>query len=231
MVRTAILAGILLVMLSMAYSRPGALPSFERTPEPVVAEQPAVEALPPPRAEAPRAQPAPVAEKEAPAAVAAPEDTEVAEVAPEPAAPVAPARDVPPPVKAEPGRPLSLLPETQAATTQREPMNLKPLVSDDMPTPPTPMMPPVQAAQVPPAPLPEINVPTRPVMMPRDFASRLMPDSVAAAEDSASAPQVAEARAPTIAPGTKFMSPEERSRELYRLAREMEDTFIQKLTQ
>ena len=33
------------------------------------------------------------------------------------------------------------------------------------------------------------------------------------------------------AAGAKFMTPQERSRELYRLAREMEDTFIEKMTQ
>lgn len=242
MIRTAILAGILLVMLSMAYDRPGAMPSLGRVVEPVVSEQPPVEeaAREPaaPRLETPREQPVMVAQpkKEAPAEVVAPEEPEVAEVTPEPVAPTAPAHDVLPPVKAEPGRPISLLPETQTAAPARDPSRYAPLVSDNMPAPPAPVLPPVQTAKAEPVPaadLPEVHVPTRPVMVPQDFASRLMPDNAAATEPAAppAAPQVAEARAPVVAAGTKFMTPEERSRELYRLAREMEDTFIQKLTQ
>lgn len=242
MIRTAILAGILLVMLSMAYSRPGALPSFARNVESSVSEQPAVEeaarAPVSPRIETPREQPTPavVAKKVEPAEVAAPEEPVLAEVAPEPAAPIVPVRETLPPAKAEPGRPLSLLPESQTAAPARDPAHYAPLVSDNMPAPPAPVLPPAEAAKIEPVPaaeLPEVHVATRPVMVPQDFASRLMPDNVAAAEPAAppAAPQVAEARGPVIAPGTKFMTPEERSRELYRLAREMEDTFIQKLTQ
>jgi hypothetical protein len=239
MIRTAILAGILLVMLSMAYSRPGALPSLTRAPAPAVSEQPAVEeaARVPasPRVETPREEPVPavVAKKEEPAVVAAPEEPAVAEVTPEPVAPIVPVRETLPSAKVEPGRPLSLLPETQTAAPARDPSRYAPLVSENMPAPPAPVLPPAQAAKVEPVPaaeLPEVHVATRPVMVPQDFASRLMPNNVTATEPPA-APQVAEARGPVIAPGTKFMTPEERSRELYRLAREMEDTFIQKLTQ
>ncbi|MGE4063083.1 MAG: hypothetical protein AB7E79_06920 [Rhodospirillaceae bacterium] len=250
MIRTAILAGILLVMISMAYTRPGALPSFEPAVE--VSERSEVEAVQPqrpaPRAEAPRpeAAAAAVAKAREPAKAAAPvleepaeiEEPAVAEAAPESVLPAsaapAPARQVLPPVKAEPGKPISLLPETQTAAAPRESAPVAPLVSDNMPAAPAPTLPQqtAKAEPLPAAELPEINVPTRPVMVPQDYASRLTPANVAAAEaatPAAAAPHVT-ARALTIAPGTKFMTPEERSRELYRLAREMEDTFIKNLT-
>lgn len=240
MIRTAILAGILLVMLSMAYSRPGAVPSLVREAaqpaedhEEIAQEEPA-----PVRAATPRAvaaakveepeeelEPAITVEDEAP--VDEPQ-VAVAPVAPLP--PVMPAREEPRsgPVAAEPGRPISLLPPSMTAA--REPARIEPLVSDDMPALAAPQMPPSQemaaAPAAPPAPLPEVHVPTRPVMAPSDLASRLpapgvTPDAVEPA---------LEARV-TAASGPKYMTPQERSRELYRLAREMEDTFIQKMTQ
>lgn len=238
MIRTAILAGILLVMLSMAYSRPGTLPSLDRLAAPAVEEDAEAATEAPPvretqaRAEAPRPAPV-VVEKEEPTAVEEPaevasapvaEEPQVAEIAPAPVMPVAP-----PAKPAEIGRPISLLPEAQApATPVREAARIAPLVSDEMPAPPAPTLPSVQeakAAPIPAAELPEVNVPTRPVMAPQDFASRLTPEGTLAP------PPAMEPRAPVIASGQKFMTPEERSRELYRLAREMEDTFIQKLTQ
>ena len=85
MIRTAILAGILLVLLSMAYSRPGAMPSFVRTAAPVIEEARAPAHVEPARAEAPK--PAPVVEEEvalseAVAAAPAPPAAVVEEVAP-----------------------------------------------------------------------------------------------------------------------------------------------------
>lgn len=233
MIRTTILAGILLVMLSMAYSRPGAMPSFS-APAPVAAEEeeaiqeepiaaPAVR-----RAEPPREAAVSVAKKEEPIAeepAALPEAAEepkVAEVTPQPAAPPAPAAPV-----NEPGRPISLLPPSMAPAQAAK---VEPLVSDDMPPPPVlpAAAPPVQEAAAP-APLPEVYVPTRPVNAPQDMASRLTPDGKLAPA-SPSVPQ-AEVRAPMVAAvGTKFMTPQERSRELYKLAREMEDTFIENMT-
>lgn len=252
MIRTAILAGILLVMLSMAYSRPGAFPSLGDVVAPVVEAEQEVAPLGPvhqasPHVETPRAvaadtpkheEPAP-AEEQADLAPVPQEEPQVAEVAP-PAVTLAPAAMIaePHPAKqAEIGRPVSLLPEPQVpAAPAREVARLGPLVSDDMPPPPAPTLPPAQevkAVPVPAAELPEVNVPTRPVMAPQDFASRLTPDGNLAAPVAvpAPAPAIAEPRAPVMASAPKFMTPEERSRELYRLAREMEDTFIQKMTQ
>jgi hypothetical protein len=234
MIRTAILAGILLVMLSMAYSRPGAIPSFGDRAPVAAEEQDAREPAPiaePIRqyAEPPRPAPVSAAKKEEPdaeEAAALPEPAEeepqVAEVAQQPATPDAPAARV-----NEPGRPISLLPPSM---TPAPAAKVEPLVSDDMPAPPAPVLPTVlpqvQEAAAP-APLPEVYVPTRPVNAPQDMASRLTPDGKLA---PASAPQ-ADARAPMVAAvGTKFMTPQERSRELYKLAREMEDTFIENMT-
>jgi hypothetical protein len=233
MIRTTILAGILLVMLSMAYSRPGAMPSFGSRA--AVEEQDAIQEEPVAapavhRAEPPRAAPVSVAKKEEPVIEEEPEmlsapveEPQVAAVAPQPVtpppAPLTPA--------AEPGRPIPLLPPAMAPA---QPAKIAPLVSEDMPAPPAPVLPPapapVQEAAAP-APLPEVYVPTRPVNAPQDLASRLTPDGKVAP----AAPPQAEARAPMVAAvGTKFMTPQERSRELYKLAREMEDTFIENMT-
>lgn len=226
MIRTAILAGILLVMLSLAYSRPGAVPLLAAR-APVVEEAEVVqdESIAEPVA---RRAPPRVAKSEDPK-IAEPEqlslplEEQVAETAP--AAPVLPPRPVAPPAPAaEPGRPISLLPQTANAVPLREPKQIAPLISDDMPAAPAPMLPAVQEATVPAA-LPEVYVPTRPVNAPQDLASRMTPDGKVAPA------VVADARAPMVAAaGTKFMTPQERSRELYKLAREMEDTFIQNMT-
>jgi hypothetical protein len=72
--------------------------------------------------------------------------------------------------------------------------------------------------------LPVVNVPTRPVVTPWEAPEGTRGRELAAAEIDGGAPQTAEA-----APAPKFMTPEERSRELHRLAREMENTFIGKL--
>lgn len=231
MIRTAILAGILLVMLSMAYSRPGAVPSFVRdAAQPADEQEEIVHEEPAPVRAAPRAVAAAKIEEaeeeeeiEPPVASAMAEPIEEPEVATAPVAPVLPA-----PVAAEPGRPISLLPPSMTAA--REPARMEPLVSDDMPAPAAPQMPPAQAVAAAPAapsaPLPEVHVPTRPVMTPSDFASRLPAPGVT---PDAAEPAM-EARV-TAASGPKYMTPQERSRELYRLAREMEDTFIQKMTE
>lgn len=210
MIRTAILAGILLVMLSMAYSRPGAIPTFgarapapeEEQAEEQAEEQDALREEPVAKPVVHRAEPsrpAPVSANEEdpkfeePAVPPAPvEEPRVAEVAPQPVTPAA-----------DPGRPISLLPPSMI---------------------PAPVLPTAQDAAAP-APLPEVHVPTRPVNAPQDLASRLTPEG-----KLAPAPQ-AELRAPMVAAaGTKFMTPQERSRELYKLAREMEDTFIENMT-
>lgn len=242
MIRTAILAGILLVMLSMAYSRPGAVPSFARDAAPVVEEQDEVvredvmQDKPAPVHKAPRGVAAAKVEEpeediEELAAVEEPiDEPQIAAIPVAPPAPVVPAREEPrpAPVAAEPGRPLSLLPPSMTAA--REPARMEPLVSDNMPAPAAPQMPPAQiVSELPaatPVPLPEVHVPTRPVMAPSDFASRLPAPGVT---PDAAEPAL-ETRV-TAASGPKFMTPQERSRELYRLAREMEDTFIQKMTQ
>ncbi|MGE3335323.1 MAG: hypothetical protein AB7I36_16885 [Rhodospirillaceae bacterium] len=227
MIRTTILAGILLVMLSMAYSRPGAMPSFggravveeqEAIQEEPVAE-PSVRHVAPPRV----AKKEEVAVPEEPEELSEPvEEPQLAEVAPQPMTPHA----LPAPV-AERGRPISLLPPSMTPAPSAK---IEPLVSEDMPAPPAPALPPavapVQEAAVL-APLPEVYVPALPVNAPQDIASRTMPDGKVA---PVAAPQT-EIRAPMVAAvGTKFMTPQERSRELYKLAREMEDTFIENMT-
>jgi len=231
MIRTAILAGILLVLLSMAYSRPGAMPSFSRTVAPVIEEASAPARAEPMRAEAPTS--APVVEEEVAlsepvAAAPAPPAPVVEDVAPMPA-PIEPQRAELPSPMADAGKPVQLLPESmRAAAPEPVRASITPLVADNMPPPPAPQLPAEPAAA--PAALPETHVPTRPVMMPRDYASRLTPEGVM--PDPAPAPAaIPDARPPVIAAGTKFMTPEERSRELYRLAREMEDTFIRNMTQ
>lgn len=228
MIRTAILAGILLVMLSMAYSRPGAVPSFARE-----AAQPSQE-----REEIVQDEPAPARVKAAARVEEPAEDVDSPVVTAEAPVGEPPVKEAPVmqaqedrrsgPVVTEPGRPVSLLPPSMTAA--REPARIEPLVSDDMPAPAASQMRPTQEVAVapaaPPAPLPEVYVPTRPVMAPSDFASRLPAPGVTA---DAVAPAL-DARV-AAASGPKYMTPQERSRELYRLAREMEDTFIQKMTE
>ena len=217
MIRTAILAGIFLVLLSIAYSRPGTslLPTLRQEASqaaaqadltskpaalgaPAVAPTRAVVAVP-----AEPAAPLEVAHKEAPAAAPVQAEVQPAPV-PEVVQPPAPAiaQTAPPTV----GQPVSLLPPAETA--------------------------PARVAAVPPAPLtpaedlPLINVPARPVVTPWEAAPRTR--AAVAAATPAPAPADVAAKQPDEA-APKLMTPQERSRELYRLAREMEDTFIHKL--
>ncbi len=229
MIRTTILAGILLVMLSLAYSRPGVLPPFGVRAPAAAEEQETVQEEPVAAPAVHHAAQVSVARKEEPTieeepeVLAAPrEEPQVADIAPQPMTPPAP---VTPAV--EPGGPISLLPPAMASA---QPPKMERLVSDEMPAPPAAALPPVVAPvreAAAPAPLPEVYVPTRAVNAPQDLASRMTPDGKLA---PAAAPQAA-VRAPMIAAvGTKFMTPQERSRELYKLAREMEDTFIENMS-
>ena len=254
MIRTAILAGLLLVMLSIAYARID-LPPIPIRDTALITEPPPVEpslpseaakpvpkrtaAAQPPRpsrvhVEAPQVDEEPTVE-ETPAAerVNAPESAPVHVAAVVPAAP-APAVVAPPP---SPAAPLSLLTPPEPAAPKAA------AVAPPTVQAPVPLVPPAATveqaaveASAPPAPpmaekpttltkvedMPLIQVAPRRAMTPWDAPPGTVHNSV-----------VAQANDPTAKPAAdapKFMTPQERSRELYRLARDMEDLFITKLT-
>ncbi len=219
MVRTAILAGILLVLLAIAADRPGTLPQLPRialipsqaqAPVETVNEAPAqpvrkpVIAAKPAVVEEPQEEVADVASveepREEPAAVAAAD-------APAPVAPVA--APIAPPV--EVATVVPALPAPQAGA----PLRLLPPV----------MEPPAAAPPGPMTEVPVVSVPTRHLFKPVDELPRGA-DVAQMPEIPAAPAQLAQAQP---GEGVKFMSREERSRELYRLAREMENTFMDKL--
>lgn len=210
MIRTAILAGILLVMLSIAYNRPGTLPGTLPDEARVVAAvtapapEPEEPAQPAPRASAPaRIESAPMRDPVSQPVSQPPPPPVVVEDRTEASPPASPVVQisVSAPLPSV-GKPLSLLPP---AVTPPEQM---PSAQQEQPAPAL-------------APLPEVHVAPRPVMLPPDPASRQStPTSIATA---------ASADAPGATPPPRFMSPQERTRELYRLAREMEETFIDKM--
>ena len=257
MIRTAILAGIFLVMVSIAYSRIDLPPRPIRDtalitePPPVEPALPSEAAKPAPKRTAAKSTPArpapahveaPVTEEpeatepataepvkaQEPVIAPVPAPTQVAAVAPTAAAPVAP-----------PAAPLSLL---------APPESVAPKVAAVEPSAahaPVPLIPPAaapqaaveQAVEVPSAAqapvvekqttmtkaedMPLIQVPQRPVVAPWEAPSGTTHNSGAALATVGPAPAVET---------PKFMTPQERSRELYRLARDMEDLFITKLT-
>ena len=260
MIRTAILAGLFLVMLSIAYTRIDLPPIPVRDtalitePPPVEPSLPSEAAKPLPKrsaAQAPRAvrphiEAPQVKEAAAEEAVAdepvvaepvkaieplprpAPVHVAVAPVAPTPAAPVtnAPVSLLPPPESAAPriaavepaaGRaPAPLIPPAAPVEQKIEAPAAVPA--------PTPAAAP--AVEKPPVltkadDMPLIQVPQRPVVAPWEAPTGTTHNSGAALATVGAAPA---AEAP------KFMTPQERSRELYRLARDMEDLFITKLT-
>lgn len=228
MVRTAILAGILLVLLAIAADRPGTLPPLPRlalipnqapapgetvneaptqpvrkptiSAKPAVVEEPQEEVADVAPVEEPREEPATVA--------AAPSPAPVAPVADPIAPPVEVATAVPALPAPQPGAPLRLLPPAME--------------------PPAAVPAPQPVAAAPPAPMtevPVVSVPTRPLFKPVDELPRGA-DVAQMPEIPAAPAQVAQAQP---SEPVKFMSREERSRELYRLAREMENTFMDKL--
>jgi hypothetical protein len=239
MIRTAILAGIFLVLLSIAYSRPGVGPE-----KPNVA---VVEEMIRGRHDVAAAEPAP---KPIRSVHTAPAMTQREPVAEPPTASVAPAAPVevahkeevpaPPPAVAsvapsDPQHHLALptqlipaeAPQTQVADVApaavlRNPVPLVPPANE-----PAHATPPV--AGVPVAEMPLINVPARPVVTPWEAPPRPPAQTASASAPPAeTAAKQPDAKQPEEA-APKFMTPQERSRELYRLAREMEDTFIHKL--
>jgi hypothetical protein len=237
MIRTALLAGIFLVLLSLAYSRsgPNAGPSLLPAPE---EEAVSVKAVPPVKhiaqAHAPAVEPvrkaeahveapletAPAPQAIAPAAVEAP----VAE-APVAKAPAAPAPVVAQDTPKSAGQPVSLLPPEmqpkQAAATALAPLLPPEAAAPAAAAPPVvaqaPAPPAAPPAVTPAAEIPTVQVAARTAAAPYDVPSGSA--HVAVADPGAAKP----------ADAPKFMTPQERSKELYRLAREMEDTFIHKL--
>ncbi len=224
MIRTAILAGIFLVLLSIAYSRPGTglLPPLTRNASQVAAQ---ADLAPKPAAPATIASEAPVVaaapvKPVLPVEVAHKEETVAlpaqppvqAEALPVPAPDVAPSTAPAVAQTAAPtvGQPVSLLPPAETVPAR------------------VAVAPP--AALTPAEDLPLITVPARPVVTPWEAAPRTRAAMAAAAPAAPSAPAAvaAAAKQPDEA-APKLMTPQERSRELYRLAREMEDTFIHKL--
>ncbi|MHB1203922.1 MAG: hypothetical protein ACYCZX_00020 [Rhodospirillaceae bacterium] len=244
MIRTAILASIFLVLLSIAYSRPGALPENVQKVAAMIEEQPAakapapaqkqtasVSAPKPERAAAPpavAANPVTPSEPSPPAGIARKEEAldVPAPAAPPPVvtpAPAAVAQDARP----LPALPTSLMPSetprTQVASTA-QPSSLRN---------PVPLVPPADEpariaspALLPAEDMPLINVPARPVVAPWEAPPR--PRTATTVAVANPGPSDTAAKQPEdTAP--KLMTPQERSRELYRLAHEMEDTFIRKL--
>jgi len=237
MIRTAILAGIFLVLLSIAYSRPGTglLPALTRNASQVAAQ---ADLAPKPAAPAKAVEAVPVAA--APATVA-PVAPVVAAAPVEPLPPVEVAHKentvalpAQPPVQAEAQRALvpDVAPPTAPAVAQAAALTVGQPVSLLPPAETVParvaVAPP--AALTPAEDLPLITVPARPVVTPWEAAPRTRAAMAAAAAAAPSAPAAVDAAAkhPDEA-APKLMTPQERSRELYRLAREMEDTFIHKL--
>ena len=257
MIRTAILAGLFLVMLSIAYTRIDLPPipvrdtSLITEPPPVEPTLPSEAAKPLPKriaaahparphVEAPKVEEASVEEAaveepavaepvkihEPPAPLPAPARVAaIAPVAPAPAPPVATA-------------PVSLLPP-------QEPVAPKVAAAEPSAVQaPVPLIPPAAAPQAPiekevPAPvvasavekqptitkaedMPLIQVPQRPIVAPWEAPKGTTHNSGAALATVGTTQPAADA--------PKFMTPQERSRELYRLARDMEDLFITKLT-
>jgi len=210
MIRTAILAGLLLVMLSIAFSRVDLQPTpVQNTalitePPPVSPSLPSEAAKPAPRRVAAMpvrqqrvAAPEPIVEEEE---AEEEEEAVVAEVADPPKAPEPPAQ-----IQAaapSPNAPVSLLtpPEPKVAEA------------------PAPEKPPVMTKV---EDMPLVNVAQRPAMLPWDAPQGTTHNS--GATQTAGMPATPAVEAP------KFMTPQERSRELYRLARDMEDLFITKL--
>ena len=231
MIRTAILAGIFMVLLSIAYSRPGAgLLSATNQDESGVATiplQPALKHVA--RAAVPVAAPA---VQVAPPQAKPIEPVHVEEAA-TPAVPVTVSVAAPIVAQEAPrmaGQPVSLLPPIAAPRLQAVAEAPAPLVpppslpsmSENVPAAPAAVPPPAAVVAVmPAADIPTINVAARPVMTPWEAPPRARTATVAATQEIA-------AKAPEEA-APKLMTPQERSRELYRLAREMEDTFIHKL--
>ena len=242
MIRTAILAGIFLVMVSIAYSRIDLPPRPIRDtalitePPPVEPALPSEAAKPVPKRTAAKSTPArpapahveaPVTEEpeatepataepvkaQEPVIAPVPTPAQVAAAAPTPAAPVAP-----------PAAPLSLL---------APPESVAPKVAAVEPSAahaPVPLIPPAaapalvvekQTTMTKAEDMPLIQVPQRPVVTPWEAPSGTTHNSGAALATVGPAPAVET---------PKFMTPQERSRELYRLARDMEDLFITKLT-
>lgn len=203
MIRTALLAGIFLVLLSIAFTRsgPALLPMLKE--EAVSAKAAPVE--PVKHVQAP--EPAPI--REPVRKVDAPVAPPVAEPAPQVAvAPAAPAVVETPPAPA----PAPVMAQ-EAPKTAGQPVSLLPPEKQHPQTAAAPVAPP---AITPAAEMPTIAVAARPAVAPYDVPSGSA--HVAVADPSAK---------PADAP--KLMTPQERSKELYRLAREMEDTFIHKL--
>ena len=260
MIRTAILAAMLLVMLSMAYSRTGQLPDLRMTQEPAIV-QPEVAAVrepvapPSPRVkitERPGIDPASPMTPVRPtisrtARVTAPAPTPLAE---------APAEELLAPASVPQAEPLPA-PEPVPAAVAEPPIVQPPVMAKAVPIPAEPAVPTIEQALAAPAirdvtpvdEMPVRQVATPRVMMPRDLPlpseapvpMKMGPRTVAAADIMAdgfpapppgsnvtSAPPEATPQKQADAP--QFMSREERTRELYKLAREMEDTFISKLT-
>lgn len=242
MIRTALLAGIFLVLLSLAYSRsgPSVLPAAQEEavsakvePRPVkhVAQAPALEPVrkaeahveaPPVAAPTPQSAPQPAPQIAAPPIVEA--EVPVVKTPPAPVAAPVVAQDVPLSAPKSAGQPVSLLPPEmqpkQAAPAPLLPPEAAPAAA---PAPVAPVAPPVVAQAVaPPAITPGAEIPTVQVAARTAAAPYDVPSGsahVAVADPGAAKP----------ADAPKFMTPQERSKELYRLAREMEDTFIHKL--
>ena len=241
MIRTALLAGILLVMLSIAYNRPGVLPEMARTAATKVEEQtrkvvdrdvePVVRPVPVTRkAEAP----APIVEEEVapPVVEAEAEPVIAAPVAAVPApipAPVPVAVAVPPPapIAAPPaGAPMRLYPVAPAMMPGAPPAPTLVVAAAPVAAPAPVVVPPPPAAE-----LPVATVVARPALPPRDAPRGTVhvetpPSSVLV--DDGSTPHV-DMPGQQAAPAPQYMTPRERSRELYRLAREMEGKFLDKL--
>jgi len=226
MIRTALLAGILLVLLSIAYNRPGTLPELARVAATKVEEQTRrtvdavaeIEPAPTPAPQSvaiPAPQPAPVVAVVPPAPVVATVEPVVADVPAAEPAPVSVATApavAPQPVVAVPPvqvTPAAVVAVPVAALPANMPVRLYP---------PAPVAPPV--AQAAPAEMPVMNVAPRPARAPFDVA-------VGTVHQETPAPSVTEIGDDQPAPN--YMSPKERSRELYRLAREMEEKFLDKL--
>jgi hypothetical protein len=231
MIRTAILAGIFLVLLSIAYSRPDAWPQNVQKVAAMVDAQPSVKAPAPApvHRQAARVAPPKAEDTAAPPAVTSVPSTPVE---PSPRAEMVRKEDsvtAPAPVAQEthlsPAQPASLIP-AEPARSQVVALAPSPTTLRN----PVPLVPPadeparVAAPAAPPAgEMPLINVPARPVVTPWEAPPRppATPTTNVAANDAG-------VKQPDDA-APKLMTPQERSRELYRLAREMEDTFIRKL--